>query len=154
MKKPIYICLLFLLLAAALVNAQDHTAAQRLLIERFYQEVYIKGDTGVIKALVAETYVDHNQARWPNRDGIARIVHLLHVRLPDLTVTVDEWYFRADHVVVQATFSGTLDGYPMRWVTMDAYRVEDGKLAEAWHLPLADKAGLPPLNSRSSGVRL
>ena len=154
MKKSICISLLILLLAATLVSAQDDTAVQRLLIERFYHEVYTNGDTSVIKELVAEAYVDHNQARWPTRDGIARIVHLLHARLPDLTVTVDEWYFRADHVVVQATFSGTLDGYPMRWVTLDAYRVEDGKLAEVWHLPLADNAGLPPLNSRSSGVRL
>jgi predicted SnoaL-like aldol condensation-catalyzing enzyme len=145
---------MFLLLVGMTVGAQDDTAAHQLLIERFYLEVYTNGDTSIIPDLVAESYVDHNQARWPTRDGIVHLVEFLHSRLPDLNVKVDRWYFKADHVVVQATFSGTLDRQLIRWATLDAYRIENGKLAEVWHLPLAEPGALSIPDPRSSEVSL
>jgi predicted SnoaL-like aldol condensation-catalyzing enzyme len=151
MKKSACFGLLCLLLVGMVAVAQENTHPHQTLIERFYQEIYAAGNTSLIPELVADDYIDHNQARWPTRDGIAHIVHLLRQRLPDLNVTIDHWYFKDDHVVVQVTFAGTLDQQPLRWTTMDAYRIADGKLAEAWHLLLGGQDGLPAMEPPRSG---
>lgn len=154
MKKFLGISLLLLLVIAPAASAQDDTAAHRALIERFYQQVYNEGNTSLIPEIVAEDYVDHGQPRWSSRDDIAHIVNTLHSRLPDLQVTIHYWYFKADYVVVHVLFTGTLDSQAARWSLMDAYRIEDGKIAEARHMPLAGEWGGPSPNLRSPEVRL
>ena len=138
MRKALIIGMLCTLLSVpSLLHAQEDDSLYRTLIEQLYENVYNDGDTQLINALVAEEYVDHGQPRWSTRADIAYIVHNLHNRLPDLQVTIQSWYFKGDLVAVEVVFNGTLDGYRRTmWALIDIYRIEDDKIAEAWHVPL------------------
>ena len=134
-----------LLNVPSLLRAQEDYSQYRTLIEQLYENVYNDGDTQLINVLVAEDYVDHGQPRRSTRADIAHIVDNLHDRLPDLQVTIQSWYFKDDLVAVEVVFNGTLDGYRRTmWALIDIYRIEDGKIAEAWHVPLDAEYDMSP----------
>src|SRR3990170_7989534 len=114
------------------VNAE----ANRALIRRFFAEVWTKGRTELTRKMVADAYVNH-QAR--NRgSGAGR--HSAS-GFPDLETTIEDLIAEADKVVVRATDRGPFTGpfmgmtptgnrFTVTWI--DIFRIEGGKLREAW----------------------
>ena len=67
-------------------------AAERALIERFYEESWNSGDISLIDELFTTDYVLHMQdGRTIGRDGFKIEIPELRSSFPDLSITADEW---------------------------------------------------------------
>ena len=121
------------------VNAE----ANKALVRRFFAEVWSKGRTELAKEMVADGYVSHNKLEIEvmGPAGIQRAVTEQRSAFPDLETTIEDLIAEADKVVVRATDRGTFTGafmgmtptgnrFTVTWI--DIFRIEDGKLREAW----------------------
>jgi steroid delta-isomerase-like uncharacterized protein len=111
-------------------------------------ELFGRGDLGAADGLLAPGFVWHGTASM----GVARLQeHAIALRaaFPDLTPTVDRVVAEGDRVAVLWTLSGThlgdyrevpATGNRVSTSGIDIYRIENGKIAEAW--TVGDDLGL------------
>lgn len=115
----------------------------KALVCRFLDEVYNKGNLAVADELVAEDYASHNQLELEvlGPEGIKQVAVLQRNAFPDLATQVDDILAEGDKVVVRGVDRGTHQGpfmgfaptgrqFVITWI--DIFRIENGKLAEAW----------------------
>lgn len=115
----------------------------KALVRRFLDEVYNKGNLTIADELVADKYTSHNQLEIEvlGPEGIKKAAIQQRTAFPDLITTVEDIVAEGDRVVVRGvdrgTHQGTFGGFaPMgkafviTWI--DIFRIENGKLAEAW----------------------
>jgi steroid delta-isomerase-like uncharacterized protein len=120
------------------------------LVKRFFDEAFNRGDTSVIKELIAREHVSH----LPNGDhygpeGVRIDVDCFRSAFSDLHLDIDELIEAKERVVYRFTARGTHDG-PFMGVPASGRRVEvngigidriaDGKTVERW--VQYDSAGL------------
>ena len=124
---------------------------QNKQVARRFIEVFETGEVGVLDEVVVEDVVDHNPlpGQKPGRDGLVDAVLLFRIAFPDMRITIAQQVSEGDLVVQTGTFEGTnsgeLFGMPatnkaanVAW--MDMYRIQNGKIVEAWHIE--DVAGM------------
>lgn len=113
------------------------------LARRFLREGLAGGSDEVLAEVLAPGYVDHNAPPGlpAGPAGIAQLFATYRAAFPDVDFEVEDAIAEGDRVVLRYTFRGThsgpLFGVPAtgRQVSMQGisiYRVEGGKLQEAW----------------------
>jgi steroid delta-isomerase-like uncharacterized protein len=134
---------------AARAERQDDdeaAARNRRLAERYFDEVWNRGQLDVLDELLTPSYVNHNPSAGrppPGPDGLKPIVAALRGAFPDLHFDVQQIVATADavaiHTVMRGTHLGDLFGLAPtgRSVEVDQInieRIERGKIAEHWRV--------------------
>ena len=114
------------------------------LVARFLDEVYNRGNLIVADELVAPDYTSHNRLGIEvlGPEGIKAAAQAQRAAFPDQRTYVDELIAEGDKVVVRGRDVGTHTGAPFAGIEasgrpfevswIDVFRVEDGKVREAW----------------------
>jgi len=111
-------------------------------IRRVIEEVYNRGDLGVVDELAASDLVIHASSQEIHgREGAKQYVAALRAGFPDLHFTVQDQIAEGDKVVTRWTARGThrgefqnvpATGREIRLVGADIDRVIGGKVVECW----------------------
>jgi steroid delta-isomerase-like uncharacterized protein len=117
----------------------------KVLVRRFYEEVWDRGNTGFAFEVFADDYVRHDFRATdplPGPAGQQQIADDFRAAFPDLRVTVDVIVGENDFVVGRWTATGTHTG---RWGGLEPtgrqiafsaaniFRFENGKVVEIWN---------------------
>jgi len=116
--------------------------ANKAHIRRVIEEVYNRGDLGVVDEVAASDLVIHasSQDIW-GREGAKQHVAQLRAGFPDLCFTIEDQIAEGDRVVTRwsarGTHKGTFQGVPatgrqVRLVGADIDRIIGGKVVECW----------------------
>jgi steroid delta-isomerase-like uncharacterized protein len=111
-------------------------------IRRVIEEVYNRGDLGLVDELAASDLVIHASSQEIHgREGAKQYVAALRAGFPDLHFTVQDQIAEGDKVVTRWTARGThrgefqnvpATGREIRLVGADIDRVIGGKVVECW----------------------
>ena len=117
----------------------------KIVVARFFEEVFNNKKIESVDELVAGNVVDHNRiifAQPTGPGGVAEGIRMLLVAFPDLSAAVERLVGEGDYVVAKVRMAGTNTGpYPRvseptgrhtEWESMVMLRMEDGKIAELW----------------------
>ena len=134
-------------------------ADAKVLVRRFYEEAWDKGQLEVADELFAPDYVRHDLRAGvavPGPQGQKDIATAFRAAFPDLRFVVDFVLADGDHVVGRWTATGTHTG---PWSAMaptgrqvsfsgiNVFRFADGKVVELWNhrddLGLMEQLGSP-----------
>jgi steroid delta-isomerase-like uncharacterized protein len=121
----------------------ETAAANKALVRRFYREVYVDWNMGLVDAVVATQFTSHD---WPERGptgpkAFREYYSAIRSAVPDARYEVDDLIAEGDRVVVRwrllGTHKGDFRGIPPsgRQITLKGiaiYRVQSGKLMERW----------------------
>ncbi len=137
------------------------TEDNKVLAQRWLEEVWNKGDLSLIDELIAPNYVLHDPTRpgLRGRAGIKESIAMFRTAFPDLHFTIEDQVAESEKIVtrytVQGTQMGPLMGIPATGkqgtiTGIDIYRITDGQIEEAWSnwdtLGLLQRIGvIPPL---------
>ena len=113
------------------------------LARRYIEEVFNKGDVGVIDELVAADFVEHNPypGQAPGIEGEKQAISNLRSAFPDLHTTIEDIVAEGDHVVVTVTARGTqkgefmgspATGAPVTDTQVHILRCAGGQCVEHW----------------------
>lgn len=113
------------------------------LVRRMFEEVYNKGNYDFADEVFAENYISHNKLNIQvlGPDGIKKTAREQRAAFPDLRSELLDVIAEEDKVVVRGMDTGTHRGvfagkaptgkrFQITWI--DIFRLENGKLAEAW----------------------
>jgi steroid delta-isomerase-like uncharacterized protein len=120
------------------------TKRNKQVARRLYEDVLNRGEVGVIDEIAAAGYTEHDPlpGQGTGRKGLKDRITMLRVGL-EPRFTLEDVIAEGDRVVVRWTNSGThvaeflgipATGKSFEIAGIDVYRVEDGKLAEHWHV--------------------
>lgn len=129
------------------------TQTNKELVRRYY-EIFQEEDFDALEEVLASDYTVHSvpgfaEGKLTGRDAIEGYLREYLQAFPDLTATIEEVVAEGDMVAYRATITATHEGEFMgipptgEEVSVDGegfFRIEDGKLAEAW--PLMDTLGM------------
>lgn len=116
----------------------DREQKNKMLIARFYEEVWNKGNYDVADEVYADDYV-RNDPRGGNPPGGARgqklIAQNFRESCPDCVMTVMRLLADGDFVVGQWKITGTdqTSGQKVEFVGVNIFRFKDGKVVEIWN---------------------
>jgi steroid delta-isomerase-like uncharacterized protein len=133
--------------------------ANKVLVRRFYEEAWAKGELDVADELFADDYVRHDLRAGdptPGPEGQKAIAAAFRAAFPDLTWQIDFLLADGDFVVGRWTAAGTHlgpwagvepTGRSMRFSAINVFRFEGGKVVELWNhrddLGLMQQLGAP-----------
>ncbi len=133
------------LLAAGPGRAAGGLEANKTLVRRFY-EPFASGNVDLYDELLTETWVEHPPAapgQAPGRAGYKPVVRQVRTMMPDIAFQIGALVAEGDMVVARSTLSATHStdafGFPATGkrfaiLTMDMHRIEQGRIAETWHV--------------------
>lgn len=98
---------------------------RKALVQRLYDEVWIRGSLAVADALFADGYVAPGAGAAPGPDGEKRHVAMLRTTFPDLRIDVEEMAADGDLVTARWTMTATDTGGFMG-------RAPTGKRVSVW----------------------
>ncbi len=116
----------------------------KALVRKIYQATET-GDAAILDFVVTEDVIEHplNPGQPPGREALKQVFGGFSVLVPDLRITVEDVIADGDRAAVRSTVTGTpagpylgVDpaGRPMRFEAIDLWRIEDGLVAEGWHV--------------------
>jgi steroid delta-isomerase-like uncharacterized protein len=120
------------------------TEQNKALIVRFVEELFNRGNLGIVGEIFAPDFIDHEQLPpgIPNgREGVKVLTTMLRSAFPDFKATIDDILAEGDKVVIRMTWSGTQKGEFMgvpatgkrvSFGVIDIVRITNGKLVEHW----------------------
>ena len=134
------------------------------VVRRNTEEVQGKGNWGLFEELFADDFVDHTPqpGTTPDKNGVRVLYKRLRAAFPDFHPEI-HWQAAAGNLVTtyktyHGTHQGEFLGIPatgktVRFYTVDAMRVVDGKITEHWGvatlLDLMHQLGVvPPLGGQ------
>jgi steroid delta-isomerase-like uncharacterized protein len=133
--------------------------ANKALINRFYEEVWNKGNVEFAWQVFAEDYVRHDlrpTQALPGPEGQAKVAADFRRAFPDLKFKVDLALAEGDLVAARWTATGTMTGKwgaveptgkVARFSGVNIFRFRDGKIVEIWNhrddLGLMQQVGVP-----------
>jgi len=114
------------------------------VVRRLYQDALNGRNLGLLDELVRSDYIEHDPlpGQGEGIDGIKSRYGML-IEALDPTFTVEDVIAEGDKVVVRWTNAGTnvgdflgipATGRAFNIAGIDIYRLEEGKLAEHWHV--------------------
>jgi steroid delta-isomerase-like uncharacterized protein len=119
--------------------------ANKQLMQRFYEEVFSKGNLDAIDELVAEDCVEHSPPPgFPMGDlrtALKQFTQMMRDAIPDVHFTVDQVIAEGDltaaYWTAEGTFQGELFGVPpsgnrVSFAGVDLVRAVDGKATDHW----------------------
>ena len=117
--------------------------ANKELVRRFVQEIFVDGNADAVDDLVSEDFVPHT---WPStgdgRGDLKRALERVAKGLSDPRFTIEDMIAEADRVAVRLTAgarqTGEFMGMPpsgksYRIGEIHIFRIRDGKVSEHWH---------------------
>jgi steroid delta-isomerase-like uncharacterized protein len=119
----------------------------KVLIRRWFEEVWNKGREEAIDEMFAEDGIAHGlaqDAEAPLRgaNGFKPFFHKFRAAFPDIEVVVEDTVSEGDKVAARCTVRGKHQSdslgfaatqQPMEITGMSIVRVRDGKIVEAWN---------------------
>ncbi len=127
--------------AASQSNAQSsEEAANRSVVQRFYDEVFTQKKMPVLEEVFAPDLVIHDLDVGGELPGGGLPETL--AAFPDVKATVDQLLVEGDLVAASVSYTGTHQaeflgvaptGKTVTWSIIDLWRVQDGKIVELWH---------------------
>ena len=136
------------------------TEANKRVVRRFYDEVLNGKNLEVLEEIATGDYDEHDMlpGQGTGLAGLRERVTILNDAL-DPRFTIEDVIAEGDRVVVRWTNSGTqvgeffgapASGKSFTIAGIDIYRLEDGKMAEHWHvvdqLSMLQQLGMLPSN--------
>jgi steroid delta-isomerase-like uncharacterized protein len=133
--------------------------ANKALVRRFYDEVWVKGNLDAADEVFAPDYVRHDlraTQATAGPEGQKRIAADFRTAFPDLSFDVEfvlaeddlvagRWTARGTHLGAWAGQPPT--GRPMRFSAVNVFRFDGGKVVELWNhrddLGLMEQLGAP-----------
>lgn len=119
------------------------TDANKELVRRFVQAIFVDGNADAVDELVAEDFVPHT---WPStgdgRGDLKRAIERVSKGLSDARFEIEDMIGEDDRVAVRLTASATQTGEFMRMPPqgksytigeIHIFRIRDGKISEHWH---------------------
>lgn len=134
--------------------------ANKQVVRRFYEEVLNSGKIEALEELAVNNYQEHDMlpGQGDGLPGLRKRVTMLRTALTP-RFALDDVIAEDDRVVVRWTNSGThvgdfmgapATGRSFRIAGVDIHRLQDGKMAEHWHvvdqLSMLQQLGLIPSN--------
>lgn len=121
------------------------------LVERFFEEVWNKGNLSLVEELLSPNYEDHGLPPGAPHglNGYKASVNMFRAGFPDIHFTLDQVLSEGDRVALRLTGRGTHNGNFMgiaptgkqvSFGGMTFLRMEAGKVAERWGI--SDMPGL------------
>jgi steroid delta-isomerase-like uncharacterized protein len=117
--------------------------ANKQLVRRFVQEIFVDGNADAVDELVAEDFVPHT---WPStgdgRADLKRAIERVSKSLSDPSFAIEDMIAEDDRVAVRLTASarqtGEFMGIPPSGTSytigeIHIFRMRDGKVTEHWH---------------------
>jgi steroid delta-isomerase-like uncharacterized protein len=115
----------------------------KLILRRFFEEVFNQGNLAVADEIVADGYVNHNPApgESPGREGLKQFVTGVRTAFRDLHFAIDDQVAEGDKVVTrwratgihQGDFAGVPPtGKAVMITALNLHRVSDGQIQEGW----------------------
>jgi predicted ester cyclase len=116
----------------------------KALVRKIYQATET-GDASILDSVVTDDLIEHplNPGQEPGREALKQIFSGFRVLVPDLRITVEDIIASGDRAAVRSTVTGTpagpylgVDpaGRSMRFEAIDIWRIQDGLVAEGWHV--------------------
>lgn len=113
------------------------------LVTRFFEEVWNKGNLGLMDELLTADFVDHNQMPGAPRGpkGYKAFLSVFRSAFPDLHLDLEQVFAEGDRIAVRLSAHGTHQGSFMgipatgKQVSIGSmifFALRDGKLAERW----------------------
>jgi steroid delta-isomerase-like uncharacterized protein len=119
------------------------TDANKNLVRRFVQEIFVDGNPDAVDELVAEDFVPHT---WPStgdgRGDLKRAMERVSKGLSDAIFTIEDVIAEDDRVAVRLTAgarqTGEFMGIPPSGKSyqigeIHIFRIRDGRVSEHWH---------------------
>lgn len=115
------------------------------IIAPFYEALNQGGNEQLAKKVLVENWTVHPPLPGEGSDAerYLQAVKPIFAALPDFRIAILQTIAEGDFIAVRgevtATHSGTLFGVeathrPISYMTQDIHRIEDGKIAESWHI--------------------
>jgi len=120
-------------------------ATPRVLVERFYHEVWNKADEAVAREILHRDF-RFRASLGPERrgpDGFIDYLRAIHNALADYTCIIDDLVCTADRAAARMTFKGTHrgrffeippTGREIKWAGAAFFRTDGDKILELWVL--------------------
>jgi steroid delta-isomerase-like uncharacterized protein len=121
------------------------TVTPRVLVERFYYEVWNKADEAVAREILHRDF-RFRASLGPERrgpDGFIDYLRAIHTALADYTCIIDDLVCSEDRAAARMTFKGTHcgrffeippTGKEIKWAGAAFFRTDGNKIAELWVL--------------------
>lgn len=120
------------------------TETNKQVVRRFYDEVLNSGDLDVLEQIAVANYEEHDMlpGQGTGLTGLRDRVTMLQTAFKP-RFTIEDVIAEGDRVVVRWTNSGThvgdflgipATGKSVTVAGIDIYRVQDGRMAEHWHV--------------------
>lgn len=126
--------------AAATADPSSQEAANKAVVQRFYDEVFTQKKMAVLQEVFAPDLVIHDLDFGGELPGGGLPETL--AAFPDVKATVNQWVVEGDLVTAMVSYTGTHQaeflgvaptGKTVTWSIIDLWRVQDGKIVELWH---------------------
>ena len=118
------------------------TQENKVLVRRFIDEVFIKGNPDAVDKLVTTDFTPHSWGKMPSGiEPLKQAIRRVHAGLTDASFKIEDMIAEEDRIAVRVTAHGTHTGEFMGMpATGKAYtisethifHVRDGKIAEHW----------------------
>jgi steroid delta-isomerase-like uncharacterized protein len=117
--------------------------ANKVIVQRFFTDLFNHGNLDVADELVASTYINHNPApgETPGLVGLKQFVMALRTAFPDIQFTIEDLIAEGDKVTSRWTATGThqaefagipATGKQIQITALNIHRVVDSKIQEGW----------------------
>jgi steroid delta-isomerase-like uncharacterized protein len=117
--------------------------AQKLLVRRFIDEVFLKGDFSAVDELMTDDFISHTSGPGrAGKDGMKETIKRVSAGLSDASMKIEDMIAEDDRVAVRLTGhavqTGEFMGMPPSGKSytigeIHIFRLRDGKVAEHWH---------------------
>ncbi len=115
----------------------------KLILRRFFEELFNQGNLAAADEIVSADYLNHNAVpgETPGRAGLTQFITDLHSAFRDLNFSIDDQIAEDDKVVTrwnatgihQGEFAGVpATGKPVVITAINIHRVVDGQIQEGW----------------------
>ncbi|MFD3999027.1 ester cyclase [Streptomyces sp. NPDC058583] len=125
------------------MSENDLSAAAKAVVRRNTEDVQGGGDFALFDELFADDFLDHTPqpGRTPDKAGTRELYKVLRTAFPDFRADIHWQAADGDLVTTYKAYHGTHKGEffgiaptgrSIRFDTVDAMRVRDGKITEHW----------------------
>ncbi len=108
------------------MTSSSAVAANKALVSKVMDAVFVRRDSGVVERYFARAYIQHNPAVPNGRDAIPTLISHL---APEFRYEPGMIVAEGDLVMIHGRYTGW---GPKPMVAVDIFRVGDGQLVEHW----------------------